>query len=135
MALQAFRRGVCSKIGGAGGHFPFPVSVLGIPMRRGQKKAGTEFAPEKLREESKLISSVETVIGQRVKDYGDLDFSSCGDYKGNPTMYMAEASRLIRKSVADCLNESRRLVTLGGDHSMAIGTVTGHADYAREHDT
>lgn len=129
MASLILRRGLC-KVAAAHSNL---VGVLGVPMWRGQKKPGTDIAPAKLREESELISGVQTVIGQQVKDYGDVDFSDCGQYNTDGSLYMAAASRLIRDSVSRCLRDSATLVTLGGDHSMAIGTVAGHADYANQH--
>lgn len=111
---------------------PHPVGVLGVPMWKGQKKPGTDIAPGTLRNESCLFAGVENVIGHSLKDYGDLDLSSCGPENDSSSRFMGAASRLIRESVHRCLEECSQLLTLGGDHSMAIGTVTGHADYAQK---
>ncbi|XP_022673472.1 arginase, hepatic-like [Varroa destructor] len=108
------------------------VGVLGIPMWRGQKKLGTDLAPAKIREDGRLISGVETVVGKPVRDFGDLDLSSYSQCDKNVTHYMAKTAQSIRKSVIHCLRECEQLITLGGDHSIAIGTVTGHADYVKE---
>lgn len=127
MASLVARRSLCT-----GANRARSVGVLGIPMWRGQKKPGTDMAPAKIRKDGRLISGVETVVRRPVRDFGDLDLSSCGQYDKCGTRYMAATSQSIRESVARCLKECGQLITLGGDHSMAIGTVTGHADYAKQ---
>ncbi|OQR70077.1 arginase [Tropilaelaps mercedesae] len=128
MASIIARRSLWSRAGRS-----YSVGVLGIPMWRGQKKPGTDVAPLKFRKDSRLITGIESTTGEPVHDFGDVDLSSCGQYECDGTKFMALASQLIRMSVVRSLNESSRLVVLGGDHSMAIGTVRGHADYAKQH--
>lgn len=106
------------------------VGVLGLPFWRGQKKNGTEFAPGELRKRG-LLEAIETINDTSALDFGDVNFGVCGD--SDARRYMADSAKLVRKSVTSSMERCSVLVNIGGDHSVAMGTVAGHADFARSH--
>ncbi|KAG0443787.1 hypothetical protein HPB47_014528, partial [Ixodes persulcatus] len=104
------------------------IGILGAPLRSGQRKKGVEEAPKFLREAG-VIQRLEA-LGYKVKDYGDVAV------EGNPDLIVDKAiesdvvgktTKNIRDAVAAAVSSGRLTVNLGGDHSSAIGTVTGHA--------
>ncbi|XP_040070305.1 arginase-1 [Ixodes scapularis] len=104
------------------------IGILGAPLRSGQRKKGVEEAPKFLREAG-VIQRLEA-LGYTVKDYGDVAV------EGNPDLIVEKAiesdvvgktTKNIRDAVAAAVSSGRLTVNLGGDHSSAIGTVTGHA--------
>ncbi|KAM7289891.1 uncharacterized protein ISCGN_030019 [Ixodes scapularis] len=93
-----------------------------------KRKKGVEEAPKFLREAG-VIQRLEA-LGYKVKDYGDVAV------EGNPDLIVDKAiesdvvgktTKNIRDAVAAAVSSGRLTVNLGGDHSSAIGTVTGHA--------
>ena len=75
-------------------------------------------------------------LGHTVIDEGDLDIRIPEQLKvGDPsTRYLAEiagANRLLAERVRKVLARGHFPLVLGGDHSIAVGTVSGLAMYAR----
>lgn len=104
------------------------VSLIGVPMPWGADRPGLELGPSALRS-SKLQAKLES-LGCRVRDAGDiavnLELSACGP--GEKLKHLAEVARVNRAlalAVAREMGEGRIPLVLGGDHSLAIGTVKG----------
>lgn len=75
-------------------------------------------------------------LGHTVVDEGDLDIRIPEQLKvGDPqTRYLAEiagANRMLAERVRKVIARGRFPLVLGGDHSIAVGTVTGLAMHAR----
>ena len=70
---------------------------------------------------------------QKVQKYEELMAASDPDHRGmkNPLTTSA-VTRQISQQVYTHAREGRLALTLGGDHSVAIGTLTGSAKAARE---
>lgn len=110
---------------------PKTVSVLGAPMCMGQPLGGVELGPEMLRDKGVVARVADQ--GWRVHDKGNVhlpQFSTekheqpsehnvrYGSYVGEATHHMAQA--VEREAQA-----GNFVLTLGGDHSIAIGSVAG----------
>ncbi|ESO92074.1 hypothetical protein LOTGIDRAFT_204097 [Lottia gigantea] len=105
------------------------VGLLGIPFSKGQPRGGTEQGPQAIREAG-IVEKLEQ-LGTQVCDHGDLTF----DYIENDTpdgnvknpRTVGHANKKISKAVSDIIYNGQLCLNLGGDHSMAMGTIHGHA--------
>lgn len=105
------------------------IGVVGVPFSKGQSRPGTESGPDVLRNGG-LMKRLAT-LGCRAKDHGDVEFDVVEndtpvDRVKNPRT-VARASLKIADKVESTLREDGHCLALGGDHSMAIGTILGHA--------
>lgn len=106
------------------------VGIVGVPFSKGQPRSGTENGPHLLRDGG-LIKRL-TNIGVHVEDHGDIDVDVIeNDVSGNVKYprTVAAASKQTAAKVAEALKKNGHCLALGGDHSMAIGTILGHAQY------
>ncbi|XP_059167552.1 arginase-1-like [Physella acuta] len=105
------------------------IGVLGFPFSKGQPRAGAEQGPSALREAG-LISDLEA-LGRRVIDHGDVAIKDIEldepvlNVKNSKSV--GENNRKLSKRVAQILGSNQQVLLLGGDHSMAIGSIHGHA--------
>jgi len=105
------------------------LSFIGAAFKRGQKKDGVDSGPDALRTAGLL-----TALGDycsEVRDTGDI---SSGDIEGDSTgvgvLHMprtvGEYTRVLAERVAhEAADRERFVLTVGGDHSIAIGTIAG----------
>lgn len=104
------------------------VGIVGVPLCKGQPRMGTELGPLAIREGG-LIKKL-TNLGLEITDYGDLDFEDHEQHEHDNTknpMSVAAASEKIADMVTDVVKSGKTCLNLGGDHSMAIGSIFGHA--------
>lgn len=100
------------------------VVIAGAPLGYGQPKVGVETAPEQIRNSGLLGRLAD--IGWRVDDHGDLELpthtpgSKIGSYE-----MVGEAGRIIADHVYSTCMSGKFALTLGGDHSVAFGTIAG----------
>jgi arginase len=109
------------------------IAVLGVPMDLGQGRRGVDMGPSALRY-GRLEERLEA-LGHTVRDLGDVDVPTAEELEishagpGGGLGYVGE----IRKA---CLATAERLaalpattfpIVLGGDHSIALGSVVGCA--------
>ena len=105
------------------------LSILGVPTSLGARNAGTEKAPRALRRaglRERLLS-----IGHDVEDLGDQDvtpFAPDPDpaRRKQPNFPgVAVMARTLAGRVESVLREGRRLLVLGGDCTVALGSLAG----------
>ncbi len=82
------------------------------------------------------VASALTARGHRVFDGGDIDIKnmeevSFGSRRARFMGEIARASTLLAKAVDRIMERRRFPLVLGGDHSIAIGTVSGIAAHCR----
>lgn len=106
------------------------ISVLGVCSGRGQSREGVELGPIVLRQQG-LLDSLRSVIREAegsnegvisIIDRGDLHPEPGSDRQG--WQILAK----VREVAHACLKTGDRLLTLGGDHSLAIATVGASLD-------
>ncbi|KAL1917641.1 uncharacterized protein VTP21DRAFT_4034 [Calcarisporiella thermophila] len=105
------------------------VGIVGVPFSGGQPKAGVEEGPVRLVEFG-LIDQLKD-LGWKVEFNGHQDFTllrpasdpDVGSLK-NPR-YVSRVTREVSRLVATHAHQNHMVLTLGGDHSIALGTVTG----------
>ena len=117
---------VCRQVGrtgaglGAGFHTVPPaqaqIGVWGACSDRGQPHPGTQFAPDAMRAAGLLAPLAAT---HQVTDHGDL-VADCGVER---QVGVARFGRAVAERVGAVLGAGQLCVTLGGDHSVALGTL------------
>jgi agmatinase len=96
----------------------FDVAVLGIPFDTGVSyRPGARFGPQAVRQASRLLRpyhpglDVEPFAAQQVVDAGDV---------GVTPFEIAKALTQIEAAAAEILATGARLVSIGGDHTIAL---------------
>ena len=111
------------------------VTIIGFPMDLGSGRRGVDMGPSALRIaglESKL-----TELGYKVEDTGDITIEIMEKQKsGNPKLrYLDEilkTSGILAGKVEKILEQGKFPLCIGGDHSMALGTIAGVSAHCRK---
>ncbi|CAH4014821.1 unnamed protein product [Pieris brassicae] len=105
------------------------VGVVGVPFEKGQKKYGVSIAPAAMRSAG-LIEQLKEIDGLNVKDYGDIEIPACHENANVDNMaclsLVSACNKSLSSKVTQVLKDGRLAVTIGGDHSIGVGTVDGH---------
>jgi len=116
------------------------VGILGVPLGYGAGKTGSELGAEAMRlfqiRGGLLIDQIRE-LGYIVTDYGDVEIA-----KPDRMVPDAENPKYLEEMLVSCRNMAASLkeiltagsipVILGGDHSIAIGSVSGIASHLRD---
>ncbi|CAL8302017.1 unnamed protein product [Boreogadus saida] len=105
------------------------VAVIGAPFSKGQKRRGVEHGPKFIRDAGLLerLSNLDCPV----HDLGDLTFhhpekdDTCMQVRFPRTV--GRANQLLAGAVSSAVGAGHTCVMLGGDHSLAIGSVEGHS--------
>ncbi len=111
------------------------VRLIGFPMDLGAGRRGVDMGPSALR-----IAGVGTLLqtlGYKVIDSGDIDIRSpeVQEVENPKLRYLSaisEACTALAKAVESSLDHGEFPLVLGGDHSMAIGTIAGIAAHCQK---
>lgn len=108
------------------------IEIIGIPVDLGAGRRGVDMGPSAIRI-ADLESRLES-IGHKVVDYGDIDVvipetQKVGAGKLKYKAPILAACDELRKQVERSLGEGRTPLVLGGDHSIAIGSVAGSSNH------
>ncbi len=94
------------------------VAVLGVPFDSGTSyRPGARFGPAHIRASSKLLRTYNPV--QDVEPFAVQQVADAGDIACNP-FDIAAAVEQIDAGARDVLDRSDKLVTIGGDHTIAL---------------
>jgi arginase len=111
------------------------VRVLGVPMDLGSGRRGVDMGPSAIR----IAGLHERLreLGHTVADEGDIDIKNMEELRvGEPNArYLAEISRalgVVSRKVERFTARGDFPLILGGDHSIAAGSVAGIAAYAKK---
>jgi len=110
------------------------VGILGVPLGFAASTVGSELGPQAIRQQ-KLKERIET-LGYRVQDFGDLNLQHPdrpAEPGENPRFLreMVAASDLICPSMSNVFRETDIPLILGGDHSIAMATLSGVSSHFR----
>ncbi len=110
------------------------IAIIGAPLDLGQDRRGVDMGPSALRVAS--LNARIAALGYEVEDWGNIHVEQKEALpEGHPhAKYLAQiaaASDLLAARVDQALTQSRMPLVLGGDHSVAIGSVTGVARHHR----
>jgi len=109
------------------------VGLLGVPLDLGAGRRGTDMGPSAIRLAG-LTRHLER-LGIEVHDHGDQVVATPERRApGDPTFrfgnHIARACTRLRERVKTILADGAMPLVLGGDHSIAMGTVSGTASFA-----
>ncbi|KAM9424120.1 arginase-1 [Pholidichthys leucotaenia] len=110
-------------------HHQSSVGIVGAPFSKGQPRGGVEGGPGQLRAAGLLQRLRDQ--GCTVKDYGNLTFEDVGADEplgllkcvravGSANQRLSEAMKMVKE-------DGHTAMMLGGDHSLAIGSIHGHS--------
>jgi arginase len=103
------------------------ISIIGVPMDFGQLHRGVDMGPAAIRY-SKLMPRLRS-LGLIVEDRGDIPVpvrdTVESDGIANYTKEIAHVCKDIYEEGKKAMEENRFPLFIGGDHSIAIGTVGG----------
>jgi arginase len=118
----------------ASGILPRKIRVIGVPLDLGQSRRGVDMGPSAVR-----VAGLEArleALGHVVEDAGNIAVAIAEQKKeGHPrAKYLKEITSTCAKEaelVVKTLEAGKVPLVLGGDHSIAVGTVSGIAEFYR----
>lgn len=113
------------------------IDLIGFPMDLGADRRGVDMGPTAIRIAG-MVGELES-LGYHVLDIGDIPIlSKERQTLVNPRLkYLDEivrASQLLAHEVNHSLEQGHFPLCIGGDHSMAIGSIAGVSAYCRQND-
>src|SRR3954469_13607832 len=114
---------------------PKKIRVIGVPLDLGQSRRGVDMGPSAVR-----VAGLEArleALGHVVEDGGNITVALAETKKsGDPAAkYLKEITATCTKhaeQVLKTLESGKFPLVLGGDHSVAAGTVAGVAEFFRQ---
>lgn len=111
--------------------------LIGAPIDEGQRRPGCVMGPAAYR-----VAGIATAIaeqGHGLSDWGDLALPTLSQATcANPAVHSLPQvmgwTEVLADKVEDALAQGAMPIILGGDHSLALGTVAGAASHARRQD-
>jgi arginase len=111
------------------------VSILGVPLGFGSSMAGVDIGPAALRV-ARLNQRI-AQLGYEVRDLGDMRIArpealTEAAEKPKHLREISQACADLSVEVHNMLTAGEIPLTLGGDHSIAIGSISGVSSFFRE---
>jgi arginase len=111
------------------------IRIIGVPMDLGASRRGVDMGPSALR-----VAGLQARIkqlGHQVEDIGNISVKqpeemSYGEKRAKYLAEIADACKDLAAMVEKSLEESLLPVVLGGDHSIAAGTLSGVAAHFKK---
>lgn len=107
------------------------ISMIGVPIDFGQMRRGVDMGPSAIR----YAGAVERLeaLGHEVVDEGDIYVPNATKLEVHPKLRnlgaVVEACTKLAEQVATAVEHKKFPLVLGGDHSIAIGTLAGLAQH------
>lgn len=104
------------------------ISIIGVPTDLGQGRRGVDMGPSAIRY-ANAIPRLEK-LGHEVKDLGDIIIPHIGerlpnDFNLKCLEEVIAANQELAAKIDAIMGEGRFPLVLGGDHSIAIGSIAG----------
>jgi arginase len=111
-----------------------PIHIIGVPLDLGGSRRGVDMGPSAFRIAG--LGDQVASLGRITLDKGNLPAAipETEHEADNSQKYIHEIARVCRKVYASCLqslDEGAIPLVLGGDHSLAAGSVAASADWVR----
>jgi arginase len=110
------------------------ISIIGVPMDLGADRRGVDMGPSALRYAD--LNEKLQELGYEVQDLGDMDviipeMRHFGDPRAKYLEEIVDACTRLAQTVLKTYEEGKTPLVLGGDHSIAVGTVSGMSEAFR----
>src|ERR1700728_1612151 len=110
---------------------PRKIRIIGVPLDLGASRRGVDMGPSAVR-----VAGLEArleALGHQVRDGGNISVAlaetkSSGDQSARYLKEITETCTRAAEMVLKSLTEGMTPVILGGDHSVAAGSVSGVAE-------
>jgi arginase len=110
------------------------IHVVGVPLDMGASRRGVDMGPSAMR-----VAGLEArleALGHHVTDGGNIlveiaETQAAGNEKARYLKQIAETCSRTANAVLKTLEEGMTPLVLGGDHSLAAGSVSGVAEFYR----
>lgn len=111
------------------------VAILGVPLDLGASRRGVDMGPSALRLAG-LNAKLEC-LGYTVEDLGNLhvaqqESSPTGNENAKYLSQIASTCASVASSLVGIMHDGKFPLVLGGDHSVAVGTIAGVSQTVRE---
>ena len=114
---------------------PEKIRIIGVPMDLGASRRGVDMGPSALR-----VAGLQTrlkQLGRQVEDIGNIavkqpEEQHFGEKNAKYLDEIAETCKGLADIVKRTLDEDQIPLVLGGDHSIAVGTVAGVAAHFKK---
>lgn len=111
-----------------------PLRLIGVPMDLGADRRGVDMGPSAFR--SAGFSAAVSRLGYEVRDYGNVSVSTpeirtIGARNAKYLDEIVTSCDELRVAVRTALEAGEMPIVVGGDHSIAVGTVAGVAEHRR----
>ncbi|SRR5690348_12807252 len=119
----------------APGIIPRKIRVIGVPLDLGQTRRGVDMGPSAMR-----VAGLEArleALGHKVEDAGNVSVviaETKASFGAANAKYLKEITQTCTKEadlVVKTLEAGKVPLVIGGDHSVAAGTVSGVAEFYR----
>ncbi|KIL39030.1 arginase [Gordoniibacillus kamchatkensis] len=104
------------------------ISLIGVPLQYGADRTGVDMGPSAIR--SSHVQTRLEALGYHIRDLGDIHVNrtieACA--AGEKLKHLKEIKNVnsqLCQVVADEMDKGQFPLVLGGDHSIAIGTIKG----------
>lgn len=113
------------------------VRILGVPLDLGQERRGVDMGPSAVRAAG--LNLAIKALGHKVEDAGNIhvkipEEQHFGDRHAKYLTEIAETSQEVAHRIYQTLEAGCFPLSLGGDHSVAIGTQAGVSKFFRDRD-
>lgn len=111
---------------------PQDILLIGAPVDSGKDRKGCIMGPDAYR--TARLAETLTDLGHKVSDLGNLTAQATDTPEHDHLVALPQTvgwTRTLHKAAKDAAPEGLPIF-LGGDHSLALGTVTGIADHAAD---
>jgi len=111
------------------------IELIGVPMDLGAGRRGVDMGPSAFRI-AHIVERIEA-LGCEVHELGDIDvpipeMRPAGDDRARYLEEIAGVCEALYERVGESLASACLPIVLGGDHSLAVGSVAGSAAACRE---
>lgn len=110
------------------------ISIIGVPMDLGQTRRGVDMGPSAIRYAG-VVERLER-LNYEIEDLGDIQIGRAEREQDSPVHLklrnlkaVAEANEKLAAIVDEVVQKGHFPLVLGGDHSIAIGTLAGVAKH------
>lgn len=105
------------------------ITIIGVPMDLGQMRRGVDMGPSAIRYAG-IVERLEK-LDYDIQDFGDIEISRTNRHapvrkdRLRNLEEVADANEKLKQAVSGQVEKNRFPLVLGGDHSIAIGTIAG----------